>query len=55
MPAEFKLRIRLTNSDGDAVAVQVEESPSFRIKRFDAAEEFGTHPLHARFIDLEMP
>ena len=55
MPAEFKLRIRLTNPDGDAVAVQVEESPSFRVKRFDAAQEFGTHPLHARFIDLEMP
>lgn len=55
MPAEIKLRIRLTTPEGDRVAVQVEESPSFRVKRFDAAKEFGTHPLHARFIDLEMP
>ena len=55
MPAEFKLRIRLSTPEGEAIAVQVEESPSFRVNRFEAPLEFGTHPLHARFIDLEMP
>jgi len=55
MPAELKLDIRLSTPDGEVIPVQIEEAPRFRMKRFESPKEFGTHPLHARFVDLEMP
>ena len=55
MPAEYKLDIRLSTLTGETVPVHIEESPRFRVERFSGKTEFGTHPLHARFIDLELP
>ncbi len=55
MPAEYKLDIRLSTLSGDSVPVHIEESPCFRVERFTGETEFGTHPLHARFVDLELP
>ena len=55
MPAELKLDVRLSLPGGQPLAVQVEDTPRFRMKRFESETEFGTHPLRARFIDVEMP
>ena len=55
MPAEYKLDIRLSSLMGEPVPVHIEESPRFRVERFAGKTEFGTHPLHARFVELELP